>query len=541
MGGSKDDEGHRIAVDGSGNVYITGEFQGKADFDPGSGTASLISAGLSDVFVAKYDSSGNYVWAGSMGSTAMDQGWAIATDSSGNMYVTGAFTGKVDFDLGTGAADTFYLTSSPLLLFGKPFSNSYDIFISKLDPNGNFLWAKNVGGYGQDYGRGIAVDGSGNVYVSGNFNGTVDFDPGPGVDSLEPVGISNNAFLAKYDRNGDYIWAKNMGGNDGETLAWDLALDGSGNAYITGYFNAPTVDFDPGPDVHTLSAINPTPQGFDVFIAKYDAGGNYLWAGSMGGSEDDRGYGVASSHGNAYVAGYFHDTVNNFNPGQDTLISMGNSDVFFAKYVCNDTSSSYLTVSLPCGESYVLNDSVYTATGNYTQVFPNAGGCDSMVTLDLTILPLDQPVINVDSFTLGVTGTYAIYQWIKDSVLIPGATNRTYTVTENGNYWVVVTNGKGCSNTSDVYPITNYTGITDVQLLSKYIKVYPNPADDIVHIQSPVSVYVTLTDIAGRIIKEINDAHNLSIKDLDAGMYMLRITDENGTLIKVVKEIKQGK
>jgi hypothetical protein len=152
MGGTGPDWGDGMAVDSAGNVYTTGFFEGTVDFDPGAGVFNLTSAGGYDIFVSKLDSTGNFVWAKCMGGTNGDYGTGIAVDSAGNVYTTGDFTGTADFDPG---AVVFNLTSA----------GGYDIFVSKLDSTGNALWAKRMGGTGDDYGTGIAVDSAGNVHM----------------------------------------------------------------------------------------------------------------------------------------------------------------------------------------------------------------------------------------------------------------------------------------------------------------------------------------------------------------------------------------
>src|SRR5262249_36288313 len=159
---------YSIAVDASGNVYTTGYFTGTADFDPDAGVFNLTAAGSFDIFVSKLSASGNFVWAKVMGGGSDDLGQSISVDASGNVCTTGYFTGTADFDPGAGV---FNLTAA----------GYYDIFVSKLDASGNFAWAKAIGGTGGDEGYSIAIDSSGNVYTTGAFGGTVDFDPNAGV------------------------------------------------------------------------------------------------------------------------------------------------------------------------------------------------------------------------------------------------------------------------------------------------------------------------------------------------------------------------
>ena len=193
MGGPYYDAGKGIAVDGSGQVYTTGYFEDTADFDPGAGTFNLTSAGWWDVFVLKLDTSGNFVWARSMGGTDDDVGNGIAVDGSGNVCTTGYFWGTADFDPGAG---TFDLTSA----------GSDDIFISKLDSSGNFVWAGRMGGTGSDWASAITVDSAGNVYTTGAYEGTADFDPGPETFNLSTARPCT-LFVCKLDSSGVFVWA----------------------------------------------------------------------------------------------------------------------------------------------------------------------------------------------------------------------------------------------------------------------------------------------------------------------------------------------
>src|SRR5262249_15633470 len=162
------DGGIGIAVDGAGSVYTAGQFQDTVDFDPGPGTANLVSAGNNDVFVSKLDAVGNYAWARRMGGADLDTASAIALDGAGGVYTAGALQGTAASDPGPGTA---LLTSA----------GGQDVFVSKLDIGGNYAWVRRMGGAGHDYASAIALDGAGGVYTAGSFRGTADFDPGPGT------------------------------------------------------------------------------------------------------------------------------------------------------------------------------------------------------------------------------------------------------------------------------------------------------------------------------------------------------------------------
>jgi len=316
-GGVDDDIGFGVAIDGSGNAYVTGQFMDTVDFDPGPGVDEHTSNGHNDIFLSKFDSNGEFLWARTWGGSFNDLGWGVAIDGSGNAYITGDFMGTVDFDPGPGADEHSY-------------NGVYDIFLSKFDSNGEFQWARTWGGDYDDYGNGVAIDGSGNSYITGLFWGTVDFDPGPGVDEHKSYGDSD-IFLSKFDSNGEFQWARTWGGYDRAT-AYGVAIDGSGNAYITGYFEG-TADFDPGPGVDE----HPSNGVYDIFLTKFNSNGEFQWARTWGAYNWDMGYGVAiDGSDNPYVTGYFMETVDfDTGPGVKEYASNGLADIFLSKFDSN--------------------------------------------------------------------------------------------------------------------------------------------------------------------------------------------------------------
>ncbi|HEY1202016.1 MAG TPA: MBG domain-containing protein [Niastella sp.] len=316
IGGTSGDYANSIVVDASGNVYTTGYFSGTADFDPGPGTLNLTAAGFFDTFISKLDASGNLVWAKNISSstrfTAVQAG-TIAVDASGNVYTTGSLNGTVDFDPGPG-------------IFNLTTAGGADNFVYKLDAMGNFVWAKSIGSAGNDTGESLAVDASGNVYTTGYFQGTVDFDPGTGTQNLSSVD-DRDIFISKLDASGNFVWAKHIGGA-GYDIGYSIKLDASANIYTTGFYQG-TVDFDPGINSYNLVSSGLT----DIFISKLDAAGNFAWAKSMGGANSDHGYSIAvDALGNVYTTGIFEGTAD-FDPGPGTqnLVSAGYFDIFISK------------------------------------------------------------------------------------------------------------------------------------------------------------------------------------------------------------------
>ena len=333
-----------IALDANGYIYIAGNFNGTVDFDPGLGSANLTSSSASDdIFFAKYDNNGNYIWAKSVGSTNPDACRSLIVDPSGNIYITGYFSLTADFDPSAGTANL----SAP---------SSANIFIAKYDSNGNYLFANKIETSAvSDYS--IALDGSENIYIVSVFQGTVDFDPSLGTANLTSVSGSYDIFFSKYDNNGNYLWAKSIGGSQSQEYGRKLVLDSNGNILITGSFSG-TVDFDPGVGTANLTYTSNS----TGFLAKYDNNGNYLWAKSVGGLSL-----AVNGSGDVNLIGWFQGT-KDFDPttGTALLTSISNSDIFFSKY---DSNGNYLwakNVGGGSGRSIAvsLNGYIYTTGGS---------------------------------------------------------------------------------------------------------------------------------------------------------------------------------
>lgn len=352
FGAASGDLANAIATEYPGCIYVTGNFQGTMDVDPGMGVTNLVSPGGSDVFIAKFDTSGNLIWGKSIGTAGNEQAFAIATDTLGHIYITGYFSGTTDLDPGSAI--------QPAVSKG-----GNDVFIVHLDSAGNFVWGKSVGGTGADVGNAIVLDSFKNVYVLGNFSNTADFDPGTGIFNLSAYTNASTAtditktdvFLAKYDTNGNFIWTKAIGGKL-KDVGQAIALDGLGNIAITGTF-ADTVDFDPGASVANL-IVTPNSSGAltnsDAFVAKYDTAGNYKWARAIGGKNPDIGQSVTMDKtGNIITTGYFEDTVD-FDPGPvvQKIGSKGGSDAFISKY---DALGNLVWVKTVGG---ILNERTYS-------------------------------------------------------------------------------------------------------------------------------------------------------------------------------------
>lgn len=348
MGGpSSDDIGESILLDNLGGIYLGGSFVDSADFDPTSGTYNLKSNGWFDAFICKLDISGNLLWVKNVGGELVDWGHSIGLDPSGNIYASGTFMETADFDPGS---DSFNLTAI----------DDYENFILKLDPLGNFIWAKQMGRTTHDNLPKLSLDASGNIYTTGHFIGTADFDPGTGVFNLTAIG-DNDIFISKLDPYGNFVWAKKIGGFGGDggirsDRVSSLALDVGGNIYTTGCFYE-TVDFDPGPGIFNLTASGLSA----AFILKLDALGNFVWVKKIDGTSTISGpytaYIYVDALDNVYTTGSFQGTVDfGLGDGIYNVISAGLFDIFVCKM--HQDSCSKMALVIDSIRNGTCNDSV---------------------------------------------------------------------------------------------------------------------------------------------------------------------------------------
>jgi hypothetical protein len=313
FGGKAVDGAYAVAADKQGNVYVAGTFSDTANFDPGgSGNFRLVSAGGTDAFVLKVNAAGNVVWVKRIGGNGTDEGFGIATDAAGNVYVGGCFSNTADLD--PGAAVASYT------------SKGYrDAFVEKLDGGGNLVWVAAMGGSMIDeVVNSVHIDAAGNVLTTGPYAGTVDFDPGAGVSNL----IGSGTFIQKLSSSGQFIWAKSI--ND--AIGYAVTTDGADNVIATGIFwstgPGSVTDFDPGAGTCNFSS-----NGYnDAFVLKLSSAGNFAWARQMGGTAVEWAYGVAAdAAGCVYSTGAF-DGVVDFDPGSGVMNLTGDvTDIYVQK------------------------------------------------------------------------------------------------------------------------------------------------------------------------------------------------------------------
>lgn len=299
-----------LVIDIGGNIILSGQYLGAVDFDPGAGSVIYTTTTLSyyDMYILKLDSLGNYIWAKTFGNGLDEFNYGLDIDAMGNVYATGSFHDVVDFDPNAGV---YNLTT---------FNSFYtDAFFLKLDPLGNLLWAKNVGGSFDEYGVSLTLDSVNNIYSSGTYFGTADFDPGPSVYNLN----GGTSYILKLDSLGNFIWA-----NSFDVNVKEIALDKDANIYIMGEFNG-TVDFDPGAGVANTSS-NTTQ---DMFILKLNANSSYKWVMHLGtpisGLIAPTGITVDINEKIITVGKFYDNTDFDHGPAVNYLI--GSSDLFIHK------------------------------------------------------------------------------------------------------------------------------------------------------------------------------------------------------------------
>lgn len=505
--------GRSIAVDATGNVFTTGFFRGDVDFDPSVAQYYLNSgsATISDVFVSKLDTAGNFVWAKKLGSASnKDEAYGIALDSAGNVYTTGvfnlgapsiveyAFVSKLN-SLGAlvwtsnivnngnaksanaitlDALGNIYTTGyfKGNCLFGNTLlqsnTNSEDIFVTKLDNFGNTVWAKAIvssqGSSGDAAGNAIVTDANNNVYVAGHFMNTTDFDPGAGNFTLVPGDSpygKTDAFALKLDTGGNFVWAKQITNTTNNDNAFAITLDATGNVYIAGrYFN--TCDFDPGAGTFIVN-------GNGGYVSKLDADGNFILAYTMQGGSLCQGISV-NALGNIYTTGILNGLTNDFDPSASfyNLTSTGFTDGFTHKMcqspavtinvlpsnsICPGTAitltgSGASTYSWS-GPGNPINGVAFTPTASatYTLTATHTNGCPTTIEVPITVLPI--PNITVNSGTICAGQTFTITPTGAATYNIQGGSN-VVSPTVTTTYSVVGTSTFGCSSNTETATVT---------------------------------------------------------------------------------------
>ncbi len=309
-----------IAIDDDENLYLTGSFADTAWLDQGNVPIKLISTGEIDAFICKVNSNGIFEWAKQIGGIYRTEGTSITIDKFGSIFYTGMFSGTVDFDPGIA---TYNLTSEGVFGFS-------DIFIAKLDIDGNFEFAKQFKGEFGEVSTAITTDSVNNIYIAGRFVQTVDFDPDVSIFELQAQN-GTDAFIAKLQNDGEFIWANRIGGQGTSSIS-DIKIDDN-NLYLAGIFSGVT-DFDPSVNEYLLSSEHPTilDDRNSIFICKITDNGDFIWVNKL--TTGWSGYvSLFIKTHQIYVAGQFNNPVD-FDPSINFMevTPSGYVDIFVAKY-----------------------------------------------------------------------------------------------------------------------------------------------------------------------------------------------------------------
>ncbi|NUQ23390.1 MAG: SBBP repeat-containing protein [Saprospiraceae bacterium] len=554
IGSPSNDQGFGICRDTGGNLWVTGQLSGLADFDPGPGESWSNSLGLTDIFILKLDSAGQFLFVRTYGGTGDDAGYGICSLPGQGIALTGRFSANVDFD-------GLLLTSA----------GQFDAFALSMDDSGALSWLKQFGNTAWDVGRGVSADDQGNVYLVGEFSNTVSFHPGNADYTLSTTG-EYGSYIFKLQQDGTPIWLRKLSSLNNRASAGKIEVGADSSVYITGYVYG-IVDFDPGAGESFIygSAY------YDIFLLKLDAEGQYQYARRHGFTGFDSGRGLAvDENGYVYVTGSFAGTIyfNSTVPVQSANFSL---DAFILKLQpCTPTQQTLVIKT--CGP-FTINNQTYEQTGMYTQKMVNAKGCDSLLFINLTVynptfhtttevsctpvqyngqlyetsitlvevlsdmygcdstitthIIINGPntAVEIQGNTLVALETGATYQWIdcgQGDIAIPGATDQSFTPQSSGSYSVQITSATGCSLRSDCVPLT-ITGVNHPELNPAMI-LFPNPGRNQVQIRTKNSLensILTIYDSFGRKIKQISTSHiadtYIDTGSWPAGMYIFEM------------------
>ncbi|MFL5762656.1 MAG: SBBP repeat-containing protein [Bacteroidia bacterium] len=516
--GTSYDAATDIAADARGNIYQCGYYGSTLDF---SGTVLTNPfPATHDSFLAKYDPSGNVLWAQSWGGNNEDIAFSVATDASGNALVAGFFF-------------------SPTITFGSVTltnSGDYDVFLVKYDPSGMVLWARSAGRIADDFARGIATDDQNNVYVTGTFlSPTIDFGPIT-LTNTDPAINTSDVFLVKYDSAGTVLWARRAGGDSSDYVR-ALDIDNYGNPLIAGTYLSPQLNL--GSD----TLVN---QGYDdSYLAKFDTAGSAVWARGIGGNDYENITGLATDpFGNSYVSGGFGTLSLLIGSTTLTNTSPGNYNTMLVKF---DSAGSVLWAKEGDGTGNDFGvDVAADSQGNpYLTGFYNSSVL-SFGTFSLTNMGL------YDCF-LTKYDTSGVESWAKSAGDIDVDYAQSVCTDLYGNAYIT---GYFRSPTLD-FSGTLVNGGGDDPFLAKAgavgigiaetgpkeeMKIFPNPAKNIVTVsvkEAGRCDLLILNIVGERVLgSEItSERTEIDLSDFSPGVYFFELNSRNGRSVKkIIKE-----
>ena len=337
ISGTSNDYGRGIAVDSSGNIYVTGRYNSSTlTFYNADGTAfgTTLSGSGYDTFIAKYNTNGVVQWVGRVSGTSSEDGRSISVDSSGNVYITGNYESTTL---------TFYNADGTAFGTTLPRTSYYmDVFIAKYNTSGVVQWVARVAGSDNDFANDISVDSSGNVYIIGNYSSTTltlyNADGTAFGTTLTNSGsYSNDAFIAKYNTSGVVQWAARVAGTSSDE-GQGISVDSNGNVYVTGFYSSSTLTLYNADGTAFGTTLSRTGNN-DAFIAKYNTNGVVQWATKVAGTSYDFAHGISvDDNGDVHVCGTYSSTTLTLYNADGTAFGTtlsNSSSTFIAKYNTN--------------------------------------------------------------------------------------------------------------------------------------------------------------------------------------------------------------
>ena len=518
-GGNGDDIVKSVAADIHGNVYAVGYFSSPSIVF-GSNILYNYESGTKDMFIVKYDPSGNVLWAKAAGGSENEDARSVSTDKGGNVYVGGSFqSDSISFDAIT--------LSNP----GSTFANFY---IVKYDDSGNALWAKSsTNSPSSDAAYSLCASSSGNVLLTGAFqSNSITFDTITVTNFAAP---NVDFFIVKYNSSGHVLWAKEAGGS-GHDLANAISAEANGDFFVCGYFSSPTITF--GGTTLTNSSLGTN----DFYTAKYDSDGNALWAKSVGGIENEEGRAITTDNsGNVYVGGSYQstpvtvDTITFTNPGlpyADLFLVKYNAvgDVLWAKNSRNSTSSD-ASISVCTDKS---GDVIYAGA------FQSSSITIGSFTLNNHAAP------NVDFFIAKYNSLGDVI-WAEDIGGTDHDLANSICLDDNGNLFAGGYFASPSLSFGTIPLTNNFPGVNDIFVAKtgsvngitepdpdKNMTIYPNPCTSsatIHFISSLIDAELNIYNLYGQKIKEMNhisgDKITIDRGGLKSGIYFINITRDN--------------
>lgn len=522
----------KVKLDSEGKLYVIGNYTSFFDTDPDPNIIvnSVASAG-NNCFVERLDSLGDQEWIGQIRGSANVKAYDISLLNGNNPVLVGEFDGQIDFN-----------PNAPVHNLPSPANGQTRGFILQLHNSGAFRRALSLQGTGSSKVLELEVDQFQNYYIAGSHRSSVDFDPTSGINTNNAT--SKGWFVSKMDTLGNLSWV-NAFKNSFSDFVLDqlnIALDPNGSFHVAGYFDASSIDFNPG--VLPNISVNGS-SGRHIFLAHYDTSGAIAWAEGFGTSNASY-HGTyilnRASDGAIYLGGYFAGSIS-FDPYSftSTNTAIGSWDCFIFKLgTCLPSSSDKKTVRA-CNEYFQNGITFYNDTTIAVDTLYTKLGCDSIILLEevrITKLSSDITIDNKGTLSWVQTGGTGLnYQWYRcdtDSILNK-QTGTSYTPTQNGSYALIM-RVNNCYDTSACVLVNN-VGITE-SLVSK-IEIYPNPVTNELNISGldgQVS-RLEIMDMTGRILLEAFDTNKLDVSKLSRGSYLIRISQKGWSEVRKVEKL----